>query len=60
LAGKFQDLPGSTIMHAKKIQILGPKKLPLSISGQVYAKAPAEVAVAREKIKVIVGKNRQF
>ena len=60
LAGKLQDLPGATVMHAKKIQILGPKKLPLSISGQVYAKAPAEVAVAREKMKVMVGKNRQF
>ena len=60
LSGRFQDLPGTTIMHAKKIEILGPKKLPLSVSGQVYAKAPAEVTVAREKVKIIVGKNRQF
>lgn len=58
--GCLDNVPGSTVMHAKKIEILGPRKLPLSIEGQIYTKAPATITVAKEKIKVIVGKNRQF
>lgn len=59
-SGCLDNVPGTTIMHAKKIEILGPKKLPLSIEGQVYTKAPATITVAKEKIKMIVGKGRQF
>lgn len=59
-AGRLDNVPGVTIMHAKHIDILGPKKLPISIEGQVYTKAPAAIAVAKEKIKLIVGKTRQF
>ncbi len=59
-SGCLDNVPGSTVMHAKKIEILGPKKLPLSISGQVYTKAPAVVSVAKERVKLIVGKTRQF
>ena len=58
--GCLDNVPGATIMHAKKIDILGPKKLPISVEGQIYTKAPATVTVAKEKIKIIVGKNRQF
>lgn len=60
ISGCLDNVPGSTVMHARKIDILGPKKLPLSIEGQVFTKAPATITVAREKIKLIVGKNRQF
>lgn len=59
-SGCLDNVPGSTVMHAKKIDILGPKKLPISVEGQVYTKAPASVSVAKEKIKMIVGKGRQF
>jgi diacylglycerol kinase family enzyme len=59
-SGCLDNVPGSTVMHAKKIDILGPKKLPLFIEGQVYTKAPATITVAKEKIKLIVGKSRQF
>lgn len=59
-SGCLDNVPGATVMHAKKIDILGPKKLPMSIEGQVYTKAPATITVAKEKIKVIVGKQRQF
>lgn len=58
--GCLDNVPGSTVMHARKIEILGPKKLPLSIEGQIYTKAPALITVAKEKIKMIVGKGRQF
>jgi len=58
--GCLDNVPGSTIMHAKKIEILGPHKLPLSIEGQVYTKAPATIKVAQQKLKMIVGKSRQF
>ena len=58
--GCLDNVPGATIMHARKVDILGPKKLPLAIEGQVYTKAPAVISVAKEKIKMIVGKGRQF
>ncbi|MDP3741326.1 MAG: diacylglycerol kinase family protein [bacterium] len=58
--GCLDNVPGSTVMHAKKVDILGPRKLPISVEGQVYTKAPATVTVAKEKIKMIVGKSRQF
>ncbi|OGE77830.1 MAG: hypothetical protein A2751_02160 [Candidatus Doudnabacteria bacterium RIFCSPHIGHO2_01_FULL_46_14] len=58
--GCLDNVPGATIMHAKQIEVLGPRKLPLSIEGQVYTKAPAIIKVAKQKIKMIVGKSRQF
>lgn len=58
--GCLDNVPGSTVMHAKKIDILGPKKLPISAHGQIYTKAPATITMAKEKIKMIVGKTRQF
>lgn len=58
--GCLDNVPGATIMHAKKIDILGPKKLPLSIAGQIITKAPVTITVAKEKVRMIVGKNRQF
>lgn len=59
-SGCLDNVPGATVMHAKKIDILGPKKLPISVEGQIYTKAPATITVAKEKIKMIVGKGRQF
>lgn len=59
-SGFLDNVPGSTVMHAKKIDVLGPKKLPISVEGQICTKAPASVSVAKEKIKMIVGKGRQF
>mgnify|MGYP001569028295 CR=1 FL=1 len=58
--GCLDNVPGATVMHGKKIDILGPKKLPISVEGQIYTKAPAIITVAKEKIKMIVGKARQF
>lgn len=59
-SGCLDNVPGATIMHARKIEILGPKKLPIQVEGQVYTKAPATITLAREKVKIIVGKGRQF
>lgn len=59
-SGCLDNVPGATVMHTKKIEILAPKKLPLSAESQILTKAPAAITVAREKIKMIVGKGRQF
>lgn len=59
-SGCLDNIPGATIMHAKKVEILGPKKLPLSVEGQVLTKAPATLTIAKEKLKIIIGKSRQF
>ena len=58
--GCLDNVPGASIFHAKRVEIMGPKKLPLAVEGQVYTKAPATVVVSKERIKMIVGKNRQF
>ena len=59
-SGCLDNVPGATVLHAKKIEVLGPRRLPLSIEGQIYTKAPAIISVARRRIKMIVGKSREF
>ena len=59
-SGCLDNEPGATILNEKKRGIIGPKKLPLAVEGQVYTKAPATVIASKEKIKMIVGKTRQF
>lgn len=59
-SGCLDNVPGATVLHARKIEVLGPRKLPLSVEGQTYTKAPASIRVAERKIKMIVGKSRQF
>jgi len=59
-SGCLDNVPGATVLHAKKVEVLGPRRLPLSIEGQTYIKAPATVSIASSGIKIIAGKNRQF
>lgn len=59
-SGCLDNVPGTTVLHAKKVEVLGPRRLPISIEGQTCTKAPATITVARRRIKMIVGKNRQF
>jgi len=61
LAGRcFESLPGSTVVRAKKIQIDAPREVELFISGLMVATTPATIELAKEKLKMIVGRDRQF
>lgn len=61
LAGRcFEVLPGSTVVRAKKIKINAPRKVELFISGLLVATTPVTIEFAKEKLKMIVGRDRQF
>ncbi len=59
-SGRWDSLPWRSVMHAKAIDILEPEGMPVYLSGQEIARAPAQVRIMEERIKVIVGRNRQF
>jgi diacylglycerol kinase family enzyme len=56
----YEYLPGSSIMHGSRVAILEPAGLPIFLSGRVIGRAPATVEITGEKLRVVVGKARQF
>ena len=61
LSGRcFEILQGSTVVRAKKIKIDAPREVELFISGILVATTPVTIELAKEKLKMIVGKDRQF
>ena len=56
----FEALPGSSVMRAKKIEIILPEGLPLFLSGEIFRKSPAVIEMSKEKIRLVVGRERQF
>lgn len=59
-AGLLEQLPGATKLSCKKLEILEPKGIPVSIAGHVVTKTPCEISVLPGRLKVIVGKQRGF
>ncbi|HLC44484.1 MAG: hypothetical protein A2722_04470 [Candidatus Doudnabacteria bacterium RIFCSPHIGHO2_01_FULL_50_11] len=57
---RYEQLPGGSIIHARKIQIKGPDGLPVYLAGSIIARAPVTVELSPEKVRVIVGRSRQF
>jgi diacylglycerol kinase family enzyme len=60
LRGEFGQIPGSSIIHAKRLEITQPEGLPLKSGSRVIAKTPAVIEVLPRKLKIIVGKDRTF
>lgn len=58
--GRYEDLIQTSIFKAKKVKIETEKKMPVAIDGEIVTKTPIEIEVIPKKLKVIVGKNRQF
>lgn len=58
--GLFERIPGSGLLHLKKIIIQSPDGLPLRVGNRIVAKSPATVEVAPKALKMIVGKDRTF
>lgn len=56
----FESLPGGSVIHARKVDIVAPAGLPIYLYDEIVARVPATVQIVPEKIRVIVGKERQF
>jgi diacylglycerol kinase family enzyme len=51
---------GESVFSLKKLAVHNNKNQPIILDGCVEIPAPAEISVIREKIKIIVGKERNF
>lgn len=58
--GRYEDLIQTSIFQAKKIKIETEKKMAVAVDGEIVTKTPIEIEIIPKKLKVIVGKNRQF
>lgn len=56
----FELVPGGSVVHAKKVSIVGPEGMPIYLSGEIIARAPVDIEMTEEKLRVVVGRNRQF
>jgi diacylglycerol kinase family enzyme len=60
LEGSYEKVPGSSLVHSEKIEILSPEGLPLRVGNRVVAKTPATIEVVSKALRMIVGKARVF
>ena len=51
---KLAELPEVKVISAESITILGPRGAPLQGDGDIVARLPAEVSIARETVELIV------
>lgn len=60
LSGFYENITGSSLVHANKLEIINPAGLPLRAGNKIIAKTPATIEVMPKAIKVIVGRERNF
>ncbi|MGE5392346.1 MAG: diacylglycerol/lipid kinase family protein [Candidatus Saccharibacteria bacterium] len=58
--GCFERVPGSSLLHLKRLEILSPEGLPLKSGNKAVTKTPAIVEVKPKTLKIIVGRDRTF
>lgn len=51
---KLSDLPEVKVVSADSITILGPRGAPLQGDGDIVARLPAEISIARETVELVV------
>jgi len=56
----YEQLPLSSVLHLKKIEITTPPGLRLQIGDKVIAKTPATITVAPKSLRMIVARDRNF
>lgn len=54
------DLPKISVFHSSKIEINTKDPADVSVDGQIAAKTPVKIEIAKEKIKMIVSRKRKF
>lgn len=58
--GLWEQVPGSSVVHAKKLEITSPSGLAIKSYDRVIAKTPSLIEVVPNALKIIVGKDRKF
>jgi len=58
--GILENVPKTTVIKCKKIELLEPRGTNLTMLGRVVAKFPATVEIIPQRLRTIVGKNRTF
>ncbi len=58
--GQWEEIPKSSVVHMKKLEITAPEGLNLRAGERVLAKTPAVVEIAPNALKIIVGRDRKF
>ena len=58
--GLWENIPGSSVVHAKKLEISSPTGMAIKSYDRVIAKTPALIEVVPNALKIIVGKERKF
>ncbi len=56
----YENIPQSSIIHAKQITFLKPVGLPLKLETKVVGRAEANIKIAPKMLKMIVGRERKF
>jgi diacylglycerol kinase family enzyme len=60
LEGRFDEVPGASIVHLDSLEITSPSGLPLKIGDRELATTPARVEIKPKALKLIVGRGRKF
>ena len=60
LAGCYEKISGSTAIRCKKVELLEPLNMRISMNGREVARMPSVVEILPGKLKMIVGKSRTF
>ncbi len=58
--GCLEQVPKTTIIKCKKIELLEPFGMSLSMLGRMVTKLPTIVEIVPQRLRIIVGKNRTF
>ena len=58
--GIYENIPNSTVIRCKTIEITEPANLKIYINGRESATAPASIELLPQRLKTIVGKKRTF
>jgi diacylglycerol kinase family enzyme len=60
LNGCYENIPGVSVLHVKRLEISTPEGLNLRTGSRVMAKAPAIIQSSKHKLKIIAGRERIF
>ncbi len=52
--GKLPDLPEVTLVSTRSLTIVGPRGAPVQADGDIVARLPAEIAIAKETVRLVV------
>jgi diacylglycerol kinase family enzyme len=60
ISGFYENIPKSSIIHAKQITLSRPLGLPLKLGNKVVGRTETKITLAPKMLKMIVGRERKF